>query len=108
MSSTWTSGRHGVPSLVIRISFVVQARPARLFSTMSNRIRGDAPYAVALRMYVGAKSLFASFCKSLSTSVLQMPYAVCGLTGESSATKSPPDTPYTLQDDIYTNRRTPD
>jgi len=33
----------GVPSLVSFISFVVQARPARLFSTRSKRILGDGP-----------------------------------------------------------------
>jgi hypothetical protein len=39
---------HGVPSLVILISRVVQANPARLLSTMSNRIRGLAPNTVSL------------------------------------------------------------
>jgi hypothetical protein len=43
MSSAWMSGRQGVPSLSIAITPVVQARPARLFRTMSKRIRGEAP-----------------------------------------------------------------
>jgi hypothetical protein len=43
MSCTCTSGRHGEPSLVIAMRLVVQASPLRLFSTMSKRIRGDAP-----------------------------------------------------------------
>src|SRR6516162_2004372 len=43
ISSMWTSGRQGVPSLVILISLVVQANPARLLRTMSNRMRGLTP-----------------------------------------------------------------
>ena len=35
------------------MSFVVHARPERLLSTTSKRIRGDAPHAVALRRNVG-------------------------------------------------------
>ena len=34
---------------------LVQANPARLFNTTSNRIRGDGPNAVALRRNVGEK-----------------------------------------------------
>ena len=60
MSSTWTIGRQGVPSLSIRISFVVQASPQRLLRTTSKRIRGDAPQAVALRRNVGEKPSSAS------------------------------------------------
>ena len=56
MSRACTSGRHGDPSLVIAIRLVVQARPDRLFSTMSKRIRGLAPNAVAFRRKVGEKS----------------------------------------------------
>jgi (S)-2-hydroxyglutarate dehydrogenase len=59
-----------VPSLVILISFVVHASPAKLFNTMSKRIRGDAPKAVAFRINVGEKSSSAIDCKSFSTSVL--------------------------------------
>ena len=39
---------------------VVRARPARLFSTMSNRMRGDAPYAVAFRRNTGENRSSAS------------------------------------------------
>jgi hypothetical protein len=49
MSSMCTSGRHGVPSLSSRTCPVVIATAVRLFTTMSRRSRGDAPYAVALR-----------------------------------------------------------
>src|ERR1044071_5112764 len=45
MSSPCTSGRHGVPSLFIAIFLVVQASPARLFSTMSNRCRTEGDLA---------------------------------------------------------------
>ena len=37
MSQPWTSGRHGIPSLVRVIEPVVHASPARLFTTRSNR-----------------------------------------------------------------------
>ena len=43
MSPTCTIGRHGLPSEVMLITPVVQAKPDRLFSTMSKRIRGDGP-----------------------------------------------------------------
>ena len=72
MSSMWTSGRHGVPSLVILISLVVEANPARLFRTMSNRIRGLAPNAVALRKNTGEKLVSASAPTSRSTSTLHL------------------------------------
>ena len=49
MSSAWTSGRHGLPSLWSRTSPRVNAVPVRLLTTMSARSRGDEPYAVALR-----------------------------------------------------------
>ena len=49
MSSMWTSGRHGVPSLSRRTWPVVIAIAVRLFTTMSSRNRVEAPYAVALR-----------------------------------------------------------
>src|SRR5689334_18363198 len=101
MSRPWTSGRHGVPSEFIAIFLVVQARPDRLFSTMSNRWRGEAPKAVALRMNVGEKLSEASFFRSRSTRVLQSAYAVCGLTAEVSSTV-PSATPYTLHEDMYT------
>jgi len=37
----------GVPSLVILISLIVQANPARLFKTMSKRILGERRKTVA-------------------------------------------------------------
>ena len=43
MSSTCVTGRHGVPSLVIAMRPVVQARAQRSLMTMSKRMRGDAP-----------------------------------------------------------------
>ena len=43
MSCTCTSGRHGVPSLRMRMRPVVYAQPTRLLSTTSRRRRGDAP-----------------------------------------------------------------
>ena len=43
MSSMWTRGRQGVPSLLSRTSPEVNAQAVRLFSTMSNRIRGETP-----------------------------------------------------------------
>ena len=60
MSSTCTSGRHGVPSLWMRISPVVKAYPTRLFTTRSARRRGDMPYAVAFRRNTGLKRSSAS------------------------------------------------
>ena len=74
-------GRHGVPSLVIAMKPVVRARPARLLSTRSKRMRGDAPKTVALRRNVGEKSSSAIAPTSRSTSVLHVAYAVCGLVG---------------------------
>ena len=59
-----------MPSLVIAIRPLVAAMPHRLFSTMSKRIRGEAPYAVALRRKVGENSAVASAATSRSTSVL--------------------------------------
>ncbi len=85
-SSAWTSGRQGVPSLTIAILPVVHESPAKLFKTMSNRIRGEAPKAVALRMKVGEKLSSAIRLKSRSTRVLHSAYAVCGFTGEVSST----------------------
>ena len=92
MSSACTSGRHGEPSLVMAISFVVHASPERLFRTMSKRMRGDAPKAVALRMNVGEKLSSARADTSRSTSPLQTPYAVCGLIADVSST-TPSATP---------------
>ncbi len=86
MSRPCTRGRHGVPSLVMAISPRVKASPARLLSTMSKRIRGDAPNAVALRRNVGAKSSDAMAPTSRSTSALHFAYAVCGSTGDVSST----------------------
>jgi hypothetical protein len=79
--------------------FVVHARPERLFSTMSKRMRGDAPNAVALRSMTGEKRASAIAARSRSTSTLHSAYAVCGLTGERSST-SPSAMPYTLHDDM--------
>ena len=73
MSSTCTSGRHGVPSLWIRTSPVVWAYPTRLLTTTSTRSRGETPYAVALRRKVGLNESSASFEMSLSASTLEWP-----------------------------------
>ena len=59
-----------MPSLVMVMRPVVQASPARLFSTMSKRMRGEAPNAVALRRKVGAKRSSASGPTSRSTIIL--------------------------------------
>src|SRR6516165_1456045 len=108
MSSIWTSGRQGVPSLVILISLLVQANPARLLRTMSNRMRGLAPKAVALRKKTGEKWASASAPTSRSTNTLHLAYAVCGL-GADASVRSPPSSaaPYTLQEEVYTKRGTP-
>jgi hypothetical protein len=71
MSRMWTSGRHGEPSLIILISRVVQASPARLLRTTSNRMYGLAPNAVALRRKTGEKLASAIAFTSRSTSTLQ-------------------------------------
>ena len=92
MSIACTSGRHGEPSLVMAISRVVNASPDRLLSTMSKRMRGEAPNAVALRRNVGEKLSSASRPTSRSTSPLQTPYAVWGLIGDVSST-TPSATP---------------
>src|ERR1044072_4234208 len=101
MSSTWTSGRHGVPSLVILISLVIQANPERLLRTMSNRMRGLAPKAVALRRNTGEKRASASSPTSRSTSTLHRAYAVCGL-GADRSSHTPPfaAAPYTLHEEV--------
>ena len=63
MSSTCTSGRQGEPSLSSRTWPVVIATAVRLLTTMSMRCRGEAPYAVALRRYVGLKCVVGQKCK---------------------------------------------
>src|SRR3989442_6384394 len=93
ISKPCTNGRHGVPSLVILISRVVHARPAKLFSTISNLILGEAPYAVAFRRNVGEKLLSAIFLRSRSTNTLHSAYAGWGFTGDCSSTKSRSATP---------------
>jgi hypothetical protein len=52
------------------ILFSVHASPERLLSTMSKRIRGLAPNAVALRRNVGENSSPAIPATSRSTSAL--------------------------------------
>src|SRR5437868_15441984 len=96
----WTSGRQGEPSEIILISPVVQAIPIRLLSTMSNRIRGLAPNAVAFRRNVGWNVSPAMAPTSRSTRVLHTAYEVSGFTGDSSVTGSEPPTPYTLHEDM--------
>ncbi len=72
MSSTCTTGRQGLPSLIMAIFFTVQARPLRSLITMSKRMRGEAPYAVALRMNVTQKRPSAIGATSLSTMTLHL------------------------------------
>ena len=43
ISSIWTSGLQGDPSLTISILPLVCANPTKLFRTISKRIRGEAP-----------------------------------------------------------------
>ena len=73
MSSTWTIGRHGVPSLLIRTLPVATAQAVRLFKTMSHRTRGDTPYAVALRSRTGLNSSDASVSSSSSALTFEIP-----------------------------------
>jgi hypothetical protein len=56
MSSAWTMGRHGVPSLLMSTFPVATAQAVKLFKTMSQRSRGETPYAVALRKSTGENS----------------------------------------------------
>src|SRR4030095_4525492 len=100
MSSTCTSGRQGVPSLLIKTSPVVYAKPTRLFTTRSLRSFGETPYAVAFRRNVGLKLSSASRETSSSTRILDAPYGVTGLKVASSFNISfPSDTPYKLQEE---------
>ena len=57
MSSMWTIGRQGVPSLLMWTRPSAYAQATRLFSTRSKRRRGETPYAVALRRNVGLNAL---------------------------------------------------
>ena len=93
MSSMWTSGRHGVPSLLRNTSPVVTAYPTRLFTTRSPRSRGDTPNAVALRRYVGLKESSASAARSCSARTFDHPYGVTGLNEALSSRKSSPAAP---------------
>ena len=72
MSRMWTNGRHGLPSLSMRMTFSVQACPARSLTTRSKRWRGEAPKAVALRRKVGEKSSSAMAATSRSTRTLHL------------------------------------
>src|SRR6516164_3849795 len=54
----------------MRTSLVVHASPARLLRTISNRMRGLAPNAVALRRNTGEKSVSANAPTSRSTRTL--------------------------------------
>jgi hypothetical protein len=58
---------------------------------MSNRSRGEAPYAVAQRRKVGEKSS-ASFTTSAHRT-FDSPYAVTGLSSDSSLTGASPAAP---------------
>src|SRR6266545_2772174 len=108
MSSTCTSGRQGVPSLLMRTSPDVNAWPARLFTTMSARRRGETPYAVAFRRKVGLNRSSAIGLTSRSTSTLDSPYGVIGLNAAPSVSiASPPEAPYRLHDEENRNRGTP-
>ena len=75
-----------MPSLVIAMLRSVHASPHRLLSTMSNRILGDAPNAVALRRNDGEKSSSAIADRSRSTKALHFAYDVSGLIGLLSST----------------------
>ena len=79
MSRMCTNGRHGVPSESILICLLSTRGRQRLLTTRSNRCRGLAPYAVALRRYVGQKLSSAIGLRSRSTSSLHLAYAVSGL-----------------------------
>src|SRR5262245_39271499 len=108
MSSMWTSGLHGVPSLWMRTSPVVTAAPTRLLTTTSERRRGETPYAVGLRRKVGLKRASASCDTSASTRTFEAPYAVIGLKSASSvSTLSVLAAPYKLHDEANRNRGTP-
>ena len=64
------------------------AQPADL--DMVNRIRAEAPYAVALRRNVGENTSDARAATSRSTSTLHCAYAVWGFGSDSSVLKPPP------------------
>jgi len=51
-SRAWTLGRHWSPPYTLT-SPSVTALAAMMFTTRSNRMRGDAPYTVAKRMITG-------------------------------------------------------
>src|SRR5687767_5769294 len=107
MSSTCTNGRQGEPSLCRRTSPLVNAVPVRLLTTMSARSRGDEPYAVALRRYVGLKLSSASFARPASAITLLSPYGVTGLNEAASVTGTSPADPYNEQEDEKRYRGTP-
>jgi len=53
-------------------------------STTSKRSRGETPYAVAQRRNVGVKESSASSAMSRSARTFDSPYAVTGLSADSS------------------------
>src|SRR5262245_8519395 len=108
ISSTWTRGRHWLPSVWRSTSCVATAYPTRLFTTMSLRSRGENPYAVALRRKVGEKVSSARRRISRSAQIFDSPYGVTGLNAApSSIHPSPAEAPYRLHDDENRKRGTP-
>src|SRR3989338_5674877 len=77
-SKIWINGLHGVPSLSIFTSPVVQARPAKLLTARSKRIRGDGPYTVAFRNITGVNVSLALESKYCSFKTFDFAYAVSG------------------------------
>src|SRR5262245_23757301 len=98
MSRTCTTGRHGVPSLLISILPVVKAHATRLLNTISHRNLGLAPNAVEGRMQTTVKSDEPSAFNASSASHLVRAYAVIGFFSLSSSSSSSLllDTPYML------------
>src|SRR5215213_8637052 len=74
---------------------------------MSARSRGEDPYAVAFRKYVGLKSSSASSDRPSSAIALLSPYGVTGLNRPVSSTGLSPAAPYSEQEDEKRKRDTP-
>ena len=87
-SRTWTTGRHGVPSLKISIFPVVNAHATRLLKTISHLNRGLAPNTVDGLKHVTMKSSLLRFLISCSASHLAFAYAVTGFFSLSSSFNS--------------------
>src|SRR5208283_368811 len=107
ISLTSMSGRHGVPSLRMRMVPVATAVATKSFSTRSRRNRGLLPQAVAKRRQVIEKSPPASRARAHSAEYFERAYAVRGFTAEDSVRAPSSAKPYTEQDEAKTNEVAP-